>query len=66
MLARAASGLDPIGTCGHYRVIVTDGSSIGAKDTFCGGKADATDPKDPLYCPYVWNVDKGDIRIYGA
>jgi hypothetical protein len=33
---------------------------------FCGGKADATNPADPLYCRYVWSVDKGDVRIYGA
>ena len=66
LLARAPAGTGLVGTCGHYRVIVTDGSSIGVKDTFCGGKADVTDPNDPMYCPYVWSVDKGDIRIYGG
>ncbi len=57
---------DPVGTCGHYRVIVTDGASKGLADTFCGGAADVADPTDPKYCPYVWNVDKGDIRIYSG
>jgi hypothetical protein len=66
LLAKTPAGPDPVGTCGHYRIIVTDGSSIGGTDTFCGGKADVTDPSDPLYCPYVWSVDKGDIRIFGA
>jgi len=55
-----------VGTCSHYRIIATDGASVGLADTFCGGKADTTDPNDPLYCPYVWKVDKGDIRIHSG
>jgi hypothetical protein len=38
----------------------------GLADTFCGGKADVTDPNAPLYCPYVWTVEKGDIRTYSG
>jgi hypothetical protein len=64
VLVKAPTGPDPVGTCFHYRIIVTDGASLGLADTFCGGKADVTDPNDPLYCPYVWKVEKGDIRIY--
>jgi hypothetical protein len=66
LLTRAPAGPDPIGTCGHYRIIVTDGASVGLADTFCGGKADVTDPSQPLYCPYVYKIDKGDIRIYSG
>ena len=58
--------MDPVGTCGHYRVIVTDGASKGLTDTFCGGHADVTAVNDPRYCPYVWRVDKGDIRIWSG
>ena len=50
-------------TAPSHRIIVTDGASRGLADTFCGGKADVTDPNDPLYFPYVWRVEKGDIRI---
>ena len=66
LLAKAPAGTDPVGTCIHYRVIVTDGASKGLTDTFCGGKADVTAVNDPLYCPYVWKVDKGDIRIWSG
>lgn len=66
LLAKAPTGADPVGTCSHYRIIVTDGASRGLSDTFCGGKADVIDPSAPLYCPYVWTVDKGDIRIYSG
>ena len=66
LLAKAPAAPDPVGTCSHYRIIVTDGASLGLADTFCGGKADVTDPNAPLYCPYVWKVDKGDIRIYSG
>ena len=66
VLAKALAGPDPVGTCGHYRIIVTDGASRGLADTFCGGKADVTDPSNALYCPYVWKVEKGDIRIYSG
>ena len=66
LLTRAPAGPDPVGTCGHYRVIVTDGASRGLADTFCGGRADVSDPSDPMYCPYVYTVDKGDIRIYSG
>jgi len=64
-----AKGTDPlvgVGTCSHYRVIVTDGASKGLTDTFCGGRADVTAVNDPLYCPYVWQVDKGNIRIWSG
>ena len=66
LLAKAPAGTDPVGTCGHYRVIVTDGASKGLTDTFCGGHADVTAVNDPRYCPYVWRVDKGDIRIWSG
>ena len=66
LLAKASAGTDPVGTCIHYRVIVTDGASKGLADTFCGGKADVTTVNDPLYCPYVWKVDKGNIRIWSG
>jgi hypothetical protein len=66
VLAKALAAPDPVGTCGHYRIIVTDGASLGLADTFCGGKADVTDPSNALYCPYVWKVEKGDIRIYSG
>jgi hypothetical protein len=66
VLAKAPAGTDPVGTCSHYRVIVTDGASKGLADTFCGGKADVTAVNDPLYCPYVWKVDKGNIRIWSG
>jgi len=66
LLAKAPAGTDPIGTCTHYRVIVTDGASKGLADTFCGGHADVTAVDDPLYCPYVWKVDKGNIRIWSG
>jgi hypothetical protein len=66
LLAKAPAGTDPVGNCIHYRVIVTDGASKGLADTFCGGKADVTAVNDPLYCPYVWKVDKGDIRIWSG
>jgi hypothetical protein len=66
LLAKAPAGTDPVGTCIHYRVIVTDGASKGLTDTFCGGKADVTAVTDPLYCPYVWKVDKGNIRIWSG
>jgi hypothetical protein len=66
LLDRDPAGPDPVGTCIHYRVIVTDGASKGLADTFCGGSADVTSPTDPMYCPYVWNVDKGNIRIWSG
>jgi hypothetical protein len=66
LLAKAPADTNPVGFCGHYRVIVTDGASKGLTDTFCGGKADVTAVNDPLYCPYVWKVDKGDIRIWSG
>lgn len=66
VLAKAPAAPDPVGTCSHYRIIVSDGAPLGLADTFCGGKADVTDPNDPLYCPYVWKVEKGDIRIYSG
>jgi hypothetical protein len=66
LLAKAPAGADPIGTCSHYRIIVTDGASKGLADTFCGGKADVTNPIDPMYCPYSFKVEKGDIRIYSG
>jgi hypothetical protein len=66
LLAKAPAAPDSVGTCGHYRIIVTDGASRGLADTFCGGKADVTDANDGLYCPYVWKVEKGDIRIYSG
>jgi hypothetical protein len=66
LLAAGVEGTDPLGNCGHYRVIVTDGASKGLPDTFCGGDADVTSPTDPMYCPYVWNVDKGNIRIWSG
>ncbi len=66
LLDRDPAGPDPVGTCVHYRVIVTDGASKGLTDTFCGGHADVTAVNDPRYCPYVWQVDKGDIRIWSG
>lgn len=66
LLAKGPTLADPVGSCSHYRIIVTDGASVRQADTFCGGKADVTDPNAPLYCPYVWKVDKGDIRIYSG
>ena len=66
LLAKGAGATDPLGTCDHYRIIVTDGASVGLADTFCGGKADVSDPNQPDYCPYVWSVEKGDIRIYSG
>lgn len=67
LLEKNPAGTDPVGTCGgRYRIIVTDGASTGLADTFCGGKADAIDPSDPMYCPFVYRVDKGDIRIYSG
>ena len=66
LLDREPAGTDLVGTCGHYRVIVTDGASKGLTDTFCGGHADVTAVNDPRYCPYVWQVDKGDIRIWSG
>lgn len=66
LLDREPAGPDPVGTCVHYRVIVTDGASKGLVDTFCGGHADVTAVNDPRYCPYVWKVDKGDIRIWSG
>jgi len=66
LLDREPAGPDPVGTCVHYRVIVTDGASKGLADTFCGGHADFTSPTHEKYCPYVWKVDKGDIRIWSG
>jgi hypothetical protein len=66
LLVAGPAAADPPGTCIHYRVIVTDGASKGLADTFCGGNADVTDVHDPLYCPYVWKVDKGNIRIWSG
>jgi hypothetical protein len=66
LLAKGPTLADPVGSCSHYRIIVTDGASLGLADTFCGGKADVTDPNDPLYCPYIWKVEKGDIRIFSG
>ncbi len=66
LLDRDPAGTDPVGTCWHYRVIVTDGASKGLTDTFCGGHADVTAVNDPRYCPYVWQVDKGNIRIWSG
>lgn len=65
LLAGSPAAPDPVGTCSHYRVIVTDGASLGLVDTFCGN-ADVTNPNDALYCPYVWKVDEGDIRIFSG
>ena len=66
LVVAGPASTDVPGTCIHYRVIVTDGASKGLADTFCGGKADVTVVTDPLYCPYVWKVDKGDIRIWSG
>ena len=66
LLVAGPASTDTPGTCSHYRVIVTDGASKGLTDTFCGGKADVTALNDPMYCPYVWKVDKGNIRIWSG
>jgi hypothetical protein len=66
ILAKAPADTNPVGFCGHYRVIVTDGASKGLADTFCGGHADVTAVNDPRYCPYVAQVDKGNIRIWSG
>ena len=66
LLAKAPADTSPLGNCAHYRVIVTDGASKGLADTFCGGLADVTAVNDPRYCPHVWKVDKGNIRIWSG
>jgi hypothetical protein len=66
LLVAGPASTDPVGTCANYRVIVTDGSSKGLADTFCGGHAEVTTVSDPMYCPYTWNVDKGNIRIWSG
>jgi hypothetical protein len=66
LLIAGPASTDPVGTCANYRVIVTDGASKGLADTFCGGHAEVTTISDPLYCPYVWKVDKGNIRIWSG
>ncbi len=64
VLAKGVADPNPIGTCGHSRIIVTDGASKGIPDTFCGGIADVTDPANSQYCPFVSTLTKGDIRIW--
>ncbi len=66
LLVAGPASSDPLGNCSHYRVIVTDGASKGLTDTFCGGHADVTAVNDRMYCPYVFHVDKGDIRIWSG
>jgi hypothetical protein len=66
LLVAGPASTDPVGTCANYRVIVTDGASKGLADTFCGGHAEVTTVSDPMYCPYTWNVDKGNIRIWSG
>jgi hypothetical protein len=66
LLVAGPASTDPVGTCTNYRVIVTDGASKGLADTFCGGHAEVTTVSDPMYCPYTWNVDKGNIRIWSG
>jgi hypothetical protein len=64
VLAKGVTDPNPIGSCGHSRIIVTDGASKGVPDTLCGGSADVTDPANSQYCPFVFSVTKGDIRIW--
>ncbi len=64
VLAKGATDPNPLGTCGHSRIILTDGASKGIPDTFCGGMADVIDPANSQYCPFVSAVSKGDIRIW--
>jgi hypothetical protein len=48
------------GSCHWYHIVVTDGSSRGLSDTFCGG----TDKANPTDCPFRFDVLDGSIRIY--
>jgi hypothetical protein len=66
IVAAGPASVEPVGTCTHYRQIVTDGASKGLADTTCRGNADVTVVTDPMYCPYIWNVDKGNIRIWSG
>jgi hypothetical protein len=64
VLAKGTADPNPVGSCGHSRIILTDGASKGIPDTWCGGMADVTDPANPQYCPFVSTISKGDIRIW--
>jgi hypothetical protein len=51
----AAPDSTTVGNCPWYHIIVTDGASIGAPDTFCGARV-ATE------C-HAWIPTYGDVRI---